>query len=355
MICDAHFELSELCKNAHVVENLTHFRHIEISSHRYDKLTYIVVCILIPVGLLSNGLIIRLVTKFKKLQNPTGYMIASLSITDFLIAILLLAYVFFHTFKFLQTVIGYYCLTSIDILLSSVSLLHIAAISIERAVAVLWPLRFKSNFKKTTRITVSVIWLVCIVQAVSAFCTSYTSNELYVSIIFYIIVVTSFLVPLIIVCVSYTCVVITALKNVTEKRSFVRKCPMENVDERIRAMRCREVKIAINVAAMVLPICSGWSFFFISTIYEEISGVHYSGLINWFLTYIPFISSSVNPFIYIGATNTLRKCAMQFIDIFYRFSAKGKCSIIRTHAQRRNMNEFHIQKHQNIEQYESFV
>lgn len=121
-----------------------------------------VLSVVVVLTLTGNSLVCLVFWRFRQLRNLTNYFVCSLAIADFLVAILRVVFVVVSAFK-KRWVFGWtWCEISsmCSVLLCGASILHLCAISIERLIAIKWPLSYNSKVtRKRVLIALTYIWL----------------------------------------------------------------------------------------------------------------------------------------------------------------------------------------------------
>lgn len=143
------------------------FESYFISVGKVEAICYeIVLTLLMTLTLFGNSLVCLACWRFRNLRSLTNYFVCSLSVADFLVPILRVIFILI-SLCFGKWIFGtIWCRISsmCGVLLCGASILHLSAISLERLVAIRWPLTYTS--KITPRRTVCVlvyIWLQSII------------------------------------------------------------------------------------------------------------------------------------------------------------------------------------------------
>ena len=346
--------LNHICPGGGI--NLTHpLQHIfEAPLKNYDALTYIMLSLLMPLGLVGNLLILYAILKLKCLPRQTGNFLTSLALAD--IGVMIQYCFWFICIKAKVTLPGdlnYYFHPSIDIFFSALVLLQITAISIERAIAVTRPLKYPSlvSVHRSKRI-VYAIWLIALFFFLFSMSRILIASETYQNFVFLVAASVLLLLPIVIIVVCYTMVLVCAYKNLSQDRkrlqmlaTFLRRTHLkdspptaaagesnepsttsssrnssttnqhdENLKYRRNSIRCREFRLAINVAMIVLPFLGFWGTFLFISVYEVVKKVVFLGVINWLLPILPFMASCLNPILYLTFTRSLRKAVKSLIQ-----------------------------------------
>ena len=122
----------------------------------------IVLSLLSILTLLGNSLVCLAVWRFRNLRSLTNYLVCSLACADFLVPLLRVIYIDISVFSGEWVFGEIWCSISsmCGVLLCGASILHLCAISIERLIAIKWPLSY--DIKVTPKRIVIVliyIWL----------------------------------------------------------------------------------------------------------------------------------------------------------------------------------------------------
>ncbi len=125
-----------------------------------QTVVYLLLVSAMIVTILGNSVVIISIAHFKQLQTPTNILVMSLALADLLLGLVVMP------FSMIRSVDGcwYYgdafCLlhSTFDLFLTSVSILHLVCIAIDRHQAVCYPLQYP------TRITIPVAWVMVMIS-----------------------------------------------------------------------------------------------------------------------------------------------------------------------------------------------
>ena len=298
--------------------------------------------IFIP-GLLANGMIIFALFKVEKLRIASNYLIGSLAVADLMMMAIMVSFVLSDVF---QVDIPFYLFPSLDILVGSASIINLAGVSFDRATAVMRPFHYHDtiNLRKTL-LAIKCIWIYAFAIFILGMLRQVIASEAYHLTVLYIAYFFGFFVPCIVIVVSYALILYATVKNVKLSRSVAKAVynAAANLNDesktnfsRSRHLRIQEIKMAGNFMVILLPFLAGWSFFFCTSFHELVVG-HYvrSSLYEWFLLVVPWVSSSINPVVYLLSTASLRKTCLKLI-CKGKPLARAKESIMTTLQSKRN-------------------
>ncbi|XP_076578416.1 dopamine receptor D4 related sequence [Chaetodon auriga] len=120
----------------------------EMSPKDYNYLALVLGVPLVLVIILGNILVCLSVLTERSLQTATNYFIISLAVADLLLAVLVLPlYVYSEFLGGIWTLSTYVCdaLMTMDVMLCTSSILNLCAISVDRYIAVVVPLKYNRN------------------------------------------------------------------------------------------------------------------------------------------------------------------------------------------------------------------
>lgn len=309
----------ELCVNATIMSR-------GILNPAYQMLTYIILSLLSPIGLFANMLILLTVYKIKHLRNTTGYFICNLAIADLLVIFEMLLFLVLNKTGVMQSAnprARTFFFPTLDVFLGSASLLHVTAVTIERGIAVSMPLRYPRYLNERTANKVIIgIWVYCFIMFILGTLRICIISELYEKIFFYTAITLSFFIPCVLVLISYSFILVSALNNMKMEKKIskvivvISMMDRENLEQvtSMRPARFREIKIALNVAVMTVPFVCGWGYFAICHVYEIVSRSDIDGFQNWLIPLVPFIISCLNPLTYLMFTRSLRKSSVVLLS-----------------------------------------
>lgn len=278
--------------------------------------------IFIP-GILANGLILFALFKIEKLRVASNYLIGSLAFADLLMIAVMTTFVFFDVFliKFPSS-IARYVWPSFDGLIGSASILSLAAVSFDRATAVVWPLHYHEKINnRQTFIAIRCIWGYSLGVFVFGMLRGVIHSKVYRDAFLYCVYFFSYGMPCVVIIVSYSFILLATIQSVKISRSIERSVLNAALGDdeaqkrrRQRKLRLQEIKIASNLMIILLPFVAGWGFYFGTHFYESITGNRGRGnLYEFFLLILPWINSTVNPVVYLLSTAALRKGCLKLL------------------------------------------
>ncbi|PFX24435.1 D(2) dopamine receptor-like [Stylophora pistillata] len=119
--------------------------------------------------LLGNSLVCLAVWRLRNLRSLTNYLVCSLAYADFLVPILRVIYINISVYagKWVFGITWCYISSMCGVLLCSASILHLCAISIERLIAIKWPLSYDAKVTpKRIVIVLIYIWVQSLVFSI---------------------------------------------------------------------------------------------------------------------------------------------------------------------------------------------
>ncbi|XP_031696977.1 dopamine receptor D4 related sequence isoform X2 [Anarrhichthys ocellatus] len=119
----------------------------EMHLKDYNYLALVLGVPLILVIILGNVLVCLSVLTERSLKTATNYFIVSLAVADLLLAVLVLPLYVYSEFLGVWTLSTFICdaLMTMDVMLCTASILNLCAISVDRYIAVVVPLRYNRN------------------------------------------------------------------------------------------------------------------------------------------------------------------------------------------------------------------
>lgn len=277
---------------------------------------YTFAAILILPGLIGNSLIIATVCKLRTLHCATNYLICSLAAADLVVMLVMVTFLIFDGFQWpLPSDIQFWLFPSLDIAVASASIMSLAAVSFDRGLAVVRPLHYDQIFtrKRAIHIIIGIWGYVAFIFTLSVL-RGKIQNKGYQYSVLTVAYFMGFIIPCIIVTISYAIILFTTLRIMKLSKRFERSLRSvrgeENKDkgQRTKKLQLHEAKVAVNFMLILVPFMLGWGFYF-GTFWSE----HFDGdlrsrspLYEWFLLVIPWFISSINPIVYILFTKLLR-------------------------------------------------
>ena len=306
----------------------------------------VLLAFIIAVTIFGNLLVIVTVLTTKKIQTPTNYFILSLSITDLCIGTLVMPFSAVTTLHWEWPLGAIFCniYISIDVMLCTVSILTLFAISLDRYVAVTKPLRYQQKVTCTLVFKVcTAIWVFSFVLAFlpihlgwnteTGIIQNYANprecvfelNKIYVL----MDSVGTYFAPLFVMCGVYLKVLLITKRQVQEinKMSQLGQTanmlhPPQNTAHRKDKPKLRpeaqlplqppqpklasDTKATITLATLVLAFAICWIPYFVifsmKPFVAEPVNVHF----DLFCLWLGYVNSAINPFLYAYYNTTFR-------------------------------------------------
>lgn len=303
-------------------------------------ITTVYLIIIFFLTVCGNLLVILVVVRYRKLQEVTNYFIVSLAIADLLIAattLPLTIHVNIHN--------GFWCLSlpacgfwlAMDATCTFASIANLAAISIDRLIAITMPLRYR-DIVTSSRVflVITAIWLFCIVWGclvlldwtnpkelgVQAYVNGVNDICKHTEPIYYTVsIVIAFFVPLLIIITAYTVILKVAI---TQAKAVAALNP--NRDQEKKSF-FRETKATKMVALVIGAFVISWLPVFILLLislwdpestkkFRENKPKAHKFVFFTFIRVLPPLNSCVNPIIYAVFNKNFRSAFKLFLCRF---------------------------------------
>uniref|UniRef100_A0A8C9XDZ1 5-hydroxytryptamine receptor 4 n=1 Tax=Sander lucioperca TaxID=283035 RepID=A0A8C9XDZ1_SANLU len=315
--------------------------------------------IIIIMTVFGNLLVMVALCKDRHLRKKTNYFIVSLAFADLLVALLVMPFAAIELTTGQWRYGEIFCLvrTSLDVLLTTASILHLCCIALDRYYAICCqPLVYRH---KMTPVRVAVMlsgcWLIPtfisflpIMQSWNAIgiedierrALAGGSND--TSCVFlvnrpYALICSAvaFYVPLALMVLAYQRIYVTAMTHVRQIETLQRagSAPVTGVAPLITLSRMRvETKAAKTLAIIMGCFCLCWAPFFITNVVDPF--IHYS--VPWQLwtawLWLGYINSGLNPFLYAFLNRAFRRAFLLILCCGdERYARQGSCSYGHTH------------------------
>lgn len=149
-------------------------RHLFLTRGSLQSPVFLPVCVtylaIFLVGVLGNSLTCAVILRYRVMQTPTNYYLLSLAVSDLLVLLLgmpLELYEMWRNYPFLLGEGGCYFRTFLFETVCFASILNVTALSVERYVAVVHPLKVKYTATRThVKKVILVLWALSMLCAV---------------------------------------------------------------------------------------------------------------------------------------------------------------------------------------------
>ena len=279
--------------------------------------------LIMVVTFLGNFMVCLTVYLHRRLRTVTNYFIVSLAVSDLLISVLSLPFRINQTLNNGVWCLGYdACLTWIvvDLICSCASICNLAAISIDRYIAIVHPFRYQSVMTtKVGWLLIGIVWIYSGTwAALSSFnWTTYGEQHFFTlyrcrkkdKIFYTVVTACDFYLPLTIVLVMYGFVFRVAMNQARAVASLQLVASNNNGRNRRFSINIvKEVKAAKTLAIVIGAFTICWFPFFTLLLISlwnikllsppQVSEQALKGLRGTFLYVLPAINSTLNPIIY---------------------------------------------------------
>ena len=296
--------------------------------------------IIFLIGIIFNiGLLITS-SNNKRFRKPSWKYITNLAVADILCMITMAGFVLY----ILATPVTWsnglhdYLFPSLDIFLSSASMLSVAAIALDRVYTIRFLEKQVSSpvILKPTLVIAS-IWGYSIIIFSLALCRIIVKrNRAFNKIVFWVATSIAFFGAVMVTIICYVIIIFYYIKYTFSSsnqilNSSVPQLLREDETDGINMVREHKIKQkritkAFLTAMTPLPFIMGWSFFLGTQTYEIvtkkfITDIHY----NIAMIIVPWLVSALNPVVYMLLTASIRKQVKTTLRRLFRFST-GKPS-----------------------------
>ncbi|KAK3090616.1 hypothetical protein FSP39_013157 [Pinctada imbricata] len=275
--------------------NSTYYDNLYLDDDHEDGLYYVPPGIIVLLAFLygsisliavfGNGLVILVIAKNKKMQTVTNILIANLALADVIIGIFSIPFQFQAALLQKWVVANFMCSMApfVKNVSVNVSVFTLTVISIDRYIAVIYPL--KAGFKEgVAAVVLAFVWLISIASSIpdalylyvtmipeksggmKAFCSPHWPSPEFGKYYHLYLLLVQYLVPLIIINFSYFRIV---------HRIWGNKAPGHGMDRRdnIRARNRKKVVKMLIIVVCLFVLC--WLPFhvynFLSELYPDIN------------------------------------------------------------------------------------
>ncbi|XP_061098602.1 trace amine-associated receptor 1-like [Conger conger] len=306
---------------------------------------YIFFMTVIVLTMCGNLLVIISITHFKQLQTPTNYLILSLAVTDFLLAIVIMPPSMVRTIETCWYLGDTLCKihSSTDVMLSNVSILNLSFISIDRYYAVCQPLHYRTKITTCTALIMILIsWNLSFIIGFGMIFMKL--NILGIEDFYYnnfhcfggcfifqsktsaiIASVLSFYIPGFIMVTIYQKILHIALKQARSIHSTA----CQHVEPGNTMSSSKMERKATKTLAIVMGVfLSCWLPFFVCNIIDPLINYSIPPVLFDTLVWIGYLNSTSNPIVYAFFYSWFRKAFKMIIfgKIFQAHSSRAKLS-----------------------------
>ncbi|XP_042246583.1 trace amine-associated receptor 1-like isoform X2 [Thunnus maccoyii] len=260
-------------------------------------LLYIFLGSLSVVTICGNILVIISIIYFKQLHTPTNYLILSLAVADLLVGFLVFPFSMEYTVSFCLYHKDLLCKVrdSIDVTLSTASILNLCCISIDRYYAVCQPLTYRTKINvHVVVIMILVSWSVSVLVAIGFLIAGLNhekcEEKCFIDVLLANILgaIFSFYLPMIIMLCIYLKIFLVAQRQARSIQSTKSGATVSKME--------RKATKTLAIVMGVFLIC--WTPFFLCFTFQLLNNVSVPVALFETLNWLALSNSMLNPFIY---------------------------------------------------------
>ena len=278
----------------------------------------------------GNLLVCVTIVSNHRLHNNTNFFVLSLAFSDLLLGILVLPFSTLNTVTSTWPLGAVFCniFISMDVMLCTVSILNLFAISLERYFAVVLPLSYaeKVTIRKVAYVLLG-IWIFSFLMAFVPIHVGWNTNDGQVQNLkepwqcvfeankIYVLFVSigTYFIPLIIMCGVYIRVFMIAREQVqrinTLVRATVRMFHENSKDPRFAS----DSKATVTLASVVMAFAICWIPYFVLFTIRPFLNHPIDLHLDLFTLWLGYVNSMLNPFLYAFHSSQFRKGFLQVL------------------------------------------
>ena len=284
---------------------------------------------IVVLGALSfgaNSLICVVFCAYRQLRLVKHYFVINLAAADIIIAVISIP--LFVDFMFTnENIVLYRSYIILDMICGTASTLTLAAISLERYCAVVYPLHYNSRVTHARAMAVlAFTWFYAILVSCSTLLSLVTPNKNSEDTLFFgpefvtFVALASFIIPLTTMIVSYWKIFRVARYHARQIASFQPRVQLDLGSEprqgNSRMRFKRELKGAKTLTIIIGTHILCWSPFFIQLLvwsYSSCCRGHSMQILNYVSLFLRYCNTLANPIIYCGINRQFRSATVRFI------------------------------------------
>lgn len=283
------------------------------------------------ITVFGNMVVVLSVLTHKRLRTVTNAFIVSLAIADCLVAVAVMPFGIYQQYTNKEWHMGeFFCLLTIscDVLLTTISILHLSCLAMDRYLAICWPFYHERINRKSVCCTIIFCWIMpifisfvpimnkwnmigvedhmaCIAPPDAPVCVFIVNAPFAV-----VCSLLAFYIPSLFMIVCNSQIYIVAKKQALQIRSL----ELAAAHHRAKGKHLRqETKAAKTLGIIMGCFCMCWCPFFILNIIDPFVGyrIHY---IPWAVaTWLGYIQSLMNPFLYYFFNRAFKKAFIRLL------------------------------------------
>ena len=268
------------------------------------------------VTILGNLLVCFTIMSNKRLQSSTNYFIFSLSLSDLLLGLIVLPFSTLNTLTGQWPLGAVFCnvYISSDVMLCTISILQLFAISLDRYVAVTMPFRYLAMLtRKRTFIICASIWIFSFIMGFIPIHLGWNTesgevqnlskpelcifegNKLFVL----LVAISTYFCPLIVMCAVYIKVFLIAKQQVKRINELTKYgTTMTTNGGHSKEASASDTKATFTLASVVTAFTICWLPYFVLFTAKPFLKSEVDPHVDLFFLWLGYVNSLLNPFLY---------------------------------------------------------
>ncbi|XP_067681520.1 adenosine receptor A2b-like [Haliotis asinina] len=338
--------------------NSSHMTSMTSSDMKlYGVIQAVIDLCLVPFIIGGNALVIMAIITTPKLQIPTNFFILSLAVADLLVGVFVIP---LYSLYYLEVRFAidnkYLCLIRYASVISSCggSLLNLVCISVDRYIAVIYPLRYQALVTPfRVKVTIFVLWFYNILMSLLPLMGWNKWTKESKCVIFKVmspiwIILSDFMLGA--VCLSLTLVLYLRVFCAAHKQYRMMESTSNLMPDELRLRQKQEIKSSKVMAFVLLMFVIFWIPYFILAPMKYIEGIPADMVVTMkdFALCLSFSNSLINPIIYGFLRKDFKAAFKRFLFIQvqkarYRreFSKRRQGTIVKMNLPLKYLSNFH--------------
>ncbi|XP_028654777.1 trace amine-associated receptor 13c-like [Erpetoichthys calabaricus] len=272
---------------------------------------YVLAAIAVFLTFCGNLTVIISISHFKQLHTPTNLLVLSLAAADFLVGVIIMPFMVIQSIETCWYFGDVFCFiyTMFLIFLTTVSMINLVIIAIDRYIAVSDPLLYSTRVTvRVACLSVAGIWTASLCYGFAVMFSNGNMDGVigvdpcpgdcllaFNSVWGTVDLVCSFLLPVFIMATLYSKIIIIAKRH-ARAISTQQKSHTEGANKKISKKSERKAAKTLGIVVAVFILC--WLPFYICTVLNQFINFSVPSVLSCAFLWLAYLNSCINPIIY---------------------------------------------------------